>query len=306
MTAFLDPDWIRALDPFKFWLYALGAWAACLGAFYFGWRYQRRLRLILDTPKSLIRSAAQGYVEMQGDARLMPGEPILAPLTRLPCVWWSYCIEEHRGSGKSSHWATIQKDVSGHLFLLDDGTGQCVVDPDQADVYPSVHKVWYGDEEYPEGGPEMASFGLGRRYRYTERRMHERDTLYVLGYFHTQGPSSSADIDAEVLQQLRAWKRDQPWLLSHFDADRDGQIDPQEWEAARAEARRLVLEQEREAMQRPPVNVLSRAPDGRDYILSTLPQKNLEWRLRLYSLACLLAFLGGGALGTYLINVRLR
>ena len=58
-------------------------------------------------------------------------------------------------------------------------------------------------------------------------------------------------------------------------------------------------------MQRPPVNVLSRAPDGRDFILSTLPQKNLEWRLRLYVFGCLVVFLAGGALGTWLLDVRL-
>jgi hypothetical protein len=67
----------------------------------------------------------------------------------------------------------------------------------------------------------------------------------------------------------------------------------------------LVLEREREALQRPPVNVLGLPPDGRAFILSTLPQQGLETRLRLYVGACLLAFFCAGALGTYLVDVRL-
>src|SRR5882724_2495649 len=100
MSMFLDPAWIRDLTPGEFWLYVLAAWGACCIALFLGWRFQRRLRLILDTPKSLIRSAAQGYVELCGTAKLMPGDPIIAPLTRVPCVWWSYCIEEYIHSGK--------------------------------------------------------------------------------------------------------------------------------------------------------------------------------------------------------------
>ena len=60
MSGLLDPDWIRGLTSGEFFLYALLAWGACVAAFYIGWRFQRRLRLIEDTPQSMIRSAAQG------------------------------------------------------------------------------------------------------------------------------------------------------------------------------------------------------------------------------------------------------
>jgi len=303
MSMFLDPVWIRDLPSDNFWLFALLVWAACLIALFLGWRFQRRLRLILDTPKSLIRSAAQGYVELSGTAKLMPGDPIIAPLTRVPCVWWSYCIEEYIHSGKSSHWSTLKQDDSYSIFAMDDGSGQCVVDPDDADIYPSVKKVWYGSTPFPEGGPAMGR--LTGDYRYTEQLIHDGDPLYDYGYFHTQDPVSDADIDAEVRAQLVEWKKDQAWLLQHFDTNHDGQVDMQEWDAARQEARRLVLEHERENLKRPPVNVLGKPPDGREYVLSTLPPRNLEWRMRLYSLACLMVFLGAGALGTYLLQVRL-
>lgn len=299
-----DPAWIRAVDPGHFWPVVFLIWGAASVAFLAVWHFYTRLRLVEDTPKSLIRSAAQGYVELAGTSRLMSGEPIVAPLSGVRCIWWSYSIEQMTGS-RRSRWETMKHEVSGELFLIEDDTGRCVVDPDKAEVYPSAKDVWYGDSPMPEGGPKLGSFALASRYRYTESRIQDGDPLYALGYFHTQGPPSAGDIDDEVRQQLAAWKRDQPWLMQHFDTNHDGQIDQQEWEVARQEARRLVLEQERDNLKRPPVNVLSRAPDGRDFILSTLPQKNLETRLRLYAIACLLAFFCAGAGGSYLLGVRL-
>jgi hypothetical protein len=305
MADLIDPDWLRGADAGHFWLFTSAVWAVALAGFFVAWHFFRRLSLVEDTPQSQIRSAAQGYVELQGTGRLMPGPPIHAPLTRIPCVWWSYRIEEYVHSGKSSHWSTIKDDTSGELFLVEDSTGQCVVDPDGADVYPSAKDVWYGNTAMPEGGPGLGRLGIVSGFRYTEQRMLAGDPLYALGYFHTQGPITAADIDEDVRQQLVTWKRDQGWLLRSFDTNHDGQIDQQEWDAARQEARRLVLEREREAMQRPPVNILGLPPDGRAFILSTLPQRSLELRLRLYVGACLLAFFCAGALGTYLVDVRL-
>lgn len=302
MSGLLPSAWVQGLSPDQFWFSLVAAWGACVLAFYMGWRFQRRLRLIADTPKSMVRSAAQGYVELAGTAKLMPGDPIIAPLTRVRCVWWSYCIERYVSSGKSSHWSTVRQDDSYSIFVVDDGSGQCVVDPTDADIYPSVKQVWYGNTEMPEGGP-----GLGRltgHYRYTEELIHDGDPLYAYGWFHTQDPASGGDIDAEVRQQLAEWKKDQAWLIRNFDANHDGQVDMQEWDAARQEARRVVLERERENLQRPPVNVLAKPQDGRDYVLSCQPPKSLEWRMRLYSLACLAVFLAGGILGLELLHGR--
>jgi hypothetical protein len=299
---FLNPQWIRAASPGDFWFAVCIAWGVGLTGFFAAFYLFRRLRLMEDTPQSLIRSAAQGYVELQGQCKLMPGEPIIAPLTGMRCVWWSYRVEQNGGGRR--RWETVKSEQSGELFLVVDETGQCVVDPDRAEVYPTAKQVWYGDTPMPEGGPEMGGFGLGSRYRYMEERMQDGDPLYALGYFHTQGPISAGDIDEEVRAQLAEWKRDQAWLLQHFDANHDGQVDQQEWEAARQEARRLVLEREGDNLKRPPVNVLGRPLDGRDFILSTLPQKKLELRLKIYVGVCLLAFFLAGAAGTRMLSVR--
>ena len=36
-------------------------------------------------------------------------------------------------------------------FLLDDGTGQCLIDPRGAEVFPGATNVWYGPEAWPQG-----------------------------------------------------------------------------------------------------------------------------------------------------------
>ena len=61
---------------------------------------------------------------------------------------------------------------------------------------------------------------------------------------------------------------------------------------------------QRENLQRPPVNVLTKPLDGRDYVLSCQAPKSLEWRMRWYSLGCLAAFLACGVLGLDLLHGR--
>lgn len=297
----LGTESIRQLSTGDFIKLCYFAWGTCFFGFVGLWYFFRRLKLIEDTPRSLIRSAAQGYVELTGTAKLLHGEPIVAPLTGKRCVWWRYRIQSR---SRSRSLDGSRRDTSTDIFMLDDGAGQCIIDPDKSDVTPSVSETWYGDTPEPEGGPELGKFRLFSTYTYTEQRIEEGADLCALGYFHTQDPVSGAMIDEEVRLQLAAWKKDQAWVLQHFDLNHDGQVDMQEWDAARQEARRLVLEKERENMKRPPVNVLNHPSDGRQFIISTLAPGRMLTRLRLLTLTCLLLFFVGGACGTWLIDTR--
>lgn len=306
MLHFLDTHWLVTAGSGDFWMTAGIAVLLALAGFAGFFLFLRRLRFVEDTPQSLIRSAAQGYVELQGVCRLMPGAPIIAPLTQQTCVWWSYSIEQKSSSGNNRvTWNTVQRRTSDDLFFIDDGTGHCAVDPDHAVIYPSIKQVWYGNSEMPEGGPALGTLGLTASYRYSESRIETDARLYALGYFHTQGPVGMGEIDEEIRQLLVEWKQNQAALIARFDTNHDGRIDQQEWDAAREEARKEILAQEREAMSRPPINVLSRPRDGRPFILSTTPQQKLETRLRLYIAASLLAFFVAGAVSARMLTVRL-
>lgn len=306
MFSFLSAHWIVSAPSDDFWIAAAIAIFISLASFVGIFVFLRRLLYIEGTAESLIRSAAQGYVELRGSCKLMPGEPIIAPLTRRECVWWSYSIEQrHENSRNGVSWRTVQHATSDDLFFIDDGTGHCAVDPEHAVVYPSVKQVWFGNTEMPEGGPAIGQMRIGADYRYSESMIECDDQLYALGYFHTQGPVGMGEINEEVRQLLVEWKQNQPALIARFDVNHDGKIDQQEWDAAREEARKEVLANEREAMKRPPMNVLSRPPDGRPFILSTKPQKKLEGRMRMCIGACVLAFFVAGAISVRMLTLRL-
>lgn len=281
-------------DDFLVWLLTLVCAIAAGGAAAF--RSFKRARLIEDTPTSRIRSAAQGYVEIAGNARLLPGTQNLAPLTQRPCVWWRYRISKRNesGSGKNrrSQWQTVASGTSSVPFLLDDGTGECIVQPEGAEVIPTESTTWYGSTPWPAAAPAMKPFLLmtgGRDYRYSEDRVYEHERVHALGDFRSTAAAAEPDTQAAVAARLAEWKQDQPALLQRFDRDRDGRIDLEEWEAARAAARQRVLE---ENIRRGPESnhhVLRRPEGGRLFLVSALPHNDL---VRRYRRQALLAFAG--------------
>lgn len=243
---------------------ALWAWLEAL----------HRYRFIADTPTSRIASAAQGYVELLGHARSHPGNRILSKLTLLPCVWFRYEIHRRQADGK---WERLDYGESPDTFLLDDGSGECVVDPEEAEIVTPRKQEWRRGE-----------------YRYREWLILEQDPLYALGYFVTLDPLGGPPAAREEVGALLAeWKRDRAALLARFDANRDGEIDLVEWEAARKAAKAEVAERHK-ALQSAAgsIHVLRKPPDGRLYLLSNLPPEGLAGRFRRWAwfhLAVLLA-----------------
>ncbi len=288
------------------WLLAAGGSAAGLFGLF---RFVGRARLMEDTPTSLVRSAAQGYVELEGDAALMEGDPIVAPLTATPCVWYRYKVEKRVRSGRRAHWRTLRDGTSDELFLLRDVSGDCVIDPEGAEVTPSVRQVWYGSSEHPvqpSGGGGWGGLIGGGRYRYTEARIHAADSLYALGWFRSVGGAQdSFNTGAEVRELLALWKRDQRELVQRFDRDGDGAIDMQEWSTAREAAAAEVAAAQRERALQPAVHTLSKPPHGQTYLLSTQPQLRMAGRFRWYAAACLVAFLALGGGAVWALGVRL-
>lgn len=274
-------DLARNASPLAFWAGIAGAGLAMAGCCRLWVSALSRSRLIADTPTSKLRSAAQGYVELEGYARMMSGEPIYAPLSGKPCVWYRYRVEQR---GRDTHdgsdgWNTIEAGVSEAIFHLADETGLCIVDPDGAEVTPSVRLCWQGDSPRPLHTPSktgfwyrLFSFGT---YRYTECRLHEYDPLYAIGLFVGAGERETVGINEATRDLLGTWKRDKGGLLQRFDADRNGAIDLAEWECARQAAEREVIATWRERQQQPEITLLKKPAQGRPYILSCLTQERI-------------------------------
>lgn len=236
----------------------------------------RRARSITDTPTSNIASAAQGYVELVGHAHHHPGGPILSRCTALPCVWYKFIIEQKTGDNKWRHMNSGQSDES---FMLDDGSGRCMVDPEHAEVIAKRKERW-----------------VQGNHRYTEWLLLPQARIYALGQFSTVGgANSNLDFRQDVSDLLAEWKQKKKDLLKRFDLDGDGEINEQEWMLARQQARRDVNKEHKNIRLQSGTNVMHKPRDGRLFLISDLDPLRLARRYQLWAwfhLAMLFGALG--------------
>lgn len=244
----------------------------------------RRLLAMSGTPTSRVASAAQGYVELIGQGRNHPDFQVLSRLTFLPCLWYRFVVEQRDGNNK---WKQVSSGRSEESFLLHDGSGLCVVDPDHAEVIPRKKEVWtQGD------------------YRYTEWLILPQETVYVLGEFTTLGGENiDLDLKRDVGELLAEWKRNQPQLLERFDLDKDGRISDQEWALARSQAKREVRKTHNEIRTRPGTNVLHKPRDGRLFLISNVGPEELTRRYKVWAWVHLAAFVAAVAGASWLAAV---
>ena len=69
---------ILALDTQEFWFFSAFLLIVSINAFHLFFIALKRSRLLTGQPTAKIRSAAQGCVELNGVAQLMPGLPIVS------------------------------------------------------------------------------------------------------------------------------------------------------------------------------------------------------------------------------------
>lgn len=241
---------------------------------FFAWTSNfRRGRAIADTPTSRIGSAAQGYVELYGSARSNQ-KLVQAKGGSIPGVWYR-CKTYQMNSERK--WVMTDETVSESLFEINDGSGMCLVDPDDAEVITTHTRTWY------EG-----------QYRHEEEQLFARDFIYVLGEFHTKGGAHEfLSHKEDVAALLAEWKRDPEWLKKRFDLDGDGEIDLHEWELARKVAAREVEENHRELRRQPGVHVMRRPASGRMYLISNLSPQQLKRKYQWWSAVHLGIFFAG-------------
>jgi hypothetical protein len=220
------------------WLVALAGVAALA---LLGWVLALRRRYaITGMPTSRIASAAQGYVELHGRGHPLDVNPLVSPLSGAPCLWYRYQVER---KGSDNKGELVDQGQSQTSFVLDDGSGQCLVDPDGAEIVTRHCRRWNEVD-----------------YRYAEWTLRQRDRIYVLGHFVTRHPHHGLDAGADVRDMLAEWKRDQGGLLRRFDLDHDGQVDLREWEMARRLARGEVEKKHRELRRQPELHLVEGAP----------------------------------------------
>ena len=250
-----------------------------------GWvRAIRHARLIADTPTARIASAAQGYTELQGRGQPLDGTPLLSPVNALPVLWYRLVTERRQSDGK---WKVVSTDTSDASFLLDDGSGQCVIDPEGAEMLVRRCDEFRCDD-----------------LRYRQWALIRNDRLYVLGDFATLG-SVDADFDvaAQVRDLLAQWKANHPELLARFDLDGDGKIDLHEWELARAQAKREVRRLQAEVLAAPELHVVRRPANGRLFLISDRDPEQIGRNYRWLAAFHACVFLGAAAAGAWFMQI---
>jgi hypothetical protein len=285
----------------EFWFHAAIAIVITAAGFYFAFEFFKRARIIEDTPTSRIRSAAQGYVELVGYGDTLEGPEIVAPLSKTPCTWYRYKVEKL----DDKHDEVIDSGTSDDLFVLVGKTGRCVVDPEGAIVTPTVKRVWYGSK-YDGASSDSILGGFGRRYRFTEERMHPGDTLYAIGLFRSVGGHNEVFNTAEEVRVLlKKWKQDQEKLLKHFDRNKDGKIDAHEWENVRKVATYFVRKKHMQRHAEPVTHILSKPENTRQlFLLSNKPQHELTRQYKLFAMGSFAGFLCVGSFAAWMFLVR--
>ncbi|WP_277374123.1 GIDE domain-containing protein [Pseudomonas sp. AA-38] len=288
-------------DPLGFFVTLAFTLGTCLSGAWWCLRRWSQARHLLDTPTSKIRSAAQGYVELYGVLHELPGAEVRGPLTGKPCLWWRYRIEEYQSSDNKSTWRVVERGSSEAWLRLDDGTGECLIDPRGAEVRPVVRDSWEGNLRHPLG-PVKSGFwrflSSGRRYRYVEERLHAGQPLYAIGDFRTQGAAQQGfDPTAAQGAVIREWKGDFAGLLRRFDSDGNGQLDEREWDRVRLAARLEAEDRQRLRAQEPARNQMARPREAQPFILANAGEDELArgfyWQAAAGAVLCLV-----GALAT--------
>jgi len=262
--------WLHSSQYVLFIKWTLVAWS--MASFYLAFIILKQYFIINNNPIAKINSAAQGYTAIEGIQASLSGKTLVSPASNISCTWYSYTIEEYKSYGSRSSWDVIESGESNEHFTLTDITGQCVVCPEGADIFPTTYRVWYDK-----------SWLLTPKYRYTEKLLMPNTHAYVIGVFRTlSGLTADPNIKVkkdEILSLLKAWKKDYQSLLEKFDTNKDGTIDAEEWE-------KVVKSAEEQINQKYPtisgenvnsVNVISK--DGlmldQPFVISSLRKKDV-------------------------------
>jgi hypothetical protein len=140
-------------------------------SFWRGFRELQHKRLIMDTPRSTIRGAALGRVELTG--KTTGPYTVVAPLSQTDCFYYRLAVE----SNPQGDLRNKIHEMCAPLFL-DDGTGRLMIFPQGAELQmpPSSERSEYGKlafafTRFSQDSPEFAQ----------EYSIKPGDTIFVLG-----------------------------------------------------------------------------------------------------------------------------
>lgn len=165
------------------------------GAYLFlnGFIWFRQKRTIENMPTSKARSLAMGLVEVCGKAKAYKAKLFRSPFSNQKCLWCKWAVEEYRSNGKYSQWVTVRNGLMSNYFLLDDGTGEVLVDPSEARIdIPLDNELKSGTFRKTltktaitflesQNYSHTTLFGMNKGVRLREYYIAPDDKLYIMG-----------------------------------------------------------------------------------------------------------------------------
>ena len=281
------------LSKFAYHAFASGAIPALIAiiTFCYAFYFLRIKRQIENTPTSKIRSVAMGMVEVKGEA--VRKYALLSPMSHTPCVF--YRLTKYRRRERDYQWRITSVSSSNNVpFYIEDETGR-------VEVNPAGCHINAGSKQ--EGSPGQV--GLMKAVNETDEKWVEEviidgTLLYVLGFAAVKrrdGPTL-AEKKMEALRELKH----NPQNLQQFDLNGDGNIDEDEWDAARAAVEEKVLHESLQGKQerkKQEEHIVIGRKKGRPLIISeTHSEENLTTRYQYYSIPLFItaAIATGGAI----------
>ena len=186
-----------------------------------GWLKAKMLNQMIDTPTSLVRSAAIGHSELVGQVRpsiegvlrvVVDGNPRMV-MENMVAFNWTYEQQQERtvktkeGTRTERRWVTIRSDSGGCPFILHDGTGGIKVHGNsfKRTDYGNYIKRWDGAFAESLGKQFMSSLIAGALggwrvidHRWTLYGIRLGNPVYIMGEIRSR---TNEDIEAEGLDK---------------------------------------------------------------------------------------------------------
>lgn len=253
----------------------------------YGWRALRIRWMISAMPTSKARSVAMGLAELKGKAKPLGPEAHPSPVRGVPCVWSHVVAQEHKKEGKNESTRILVDREVREPFILEDNTGRVAVLPAGADIKGVMltdMRITRGEGLPPDilqfcdmNGIPVRTLNMwsGIHYTLKEDAVLADADIYVLGQATPSRESQADRRRRNIADRLKAWLKD-PAKKGELDANKDGIIQQEEWEAAQVRAQDEVLKEdlgqvEEAASPLPPVAI--RRPDMGFFLISSGTEK---------------------------------
>jgi hypothetical protein len=219
----------------------------CIVCCFMAYAKHRRVKLLADTPLSMVEDLEPGIGKTNGEAVALE-DPLVSPMTKTECLFFDFRVEEERtrtvrdtdAHGRTRtrterYWETIVHDRQCVRTAVEDETGQAEVNLEEAEiVLKSAARTQSGTFNSPPASLEKtlrARYGtstkgllFNRKLRYTEALITEGDELIVLGEVLKRKKSKRVlFVKGDETPLLVSDKSDEE-LVSHYRWARNGYI----------------------------------------------------------------------------------